>query len=35
MSMPTIIVFRDGQPAGQVIGAHKDKILALANQVAG
>ena len=33
MSMPTLIVFRDGQPAGQVIGAHKDKILALANQV--
>jgi thioredoxin 1 len=35
MSMPTIIVFRGGQVAGQVVGAHKDKILALAQEVAG
>lgn len=34
MSMPTIIAFRDGQASGQVIGAYKDKVLALAEQVA-
>jgi thioredoxin 1 len=35
MSLPTVIVFQKGQVAGQVIGAHKDKILALASQVTG
>jgi thioredoxin 1 len=32
MSMPTFILFRQGQVAGQVIGAHKDKVEGMVQQ---
>ncbi len=34
MAMPTMIVFQGGQPAGQLVGAHKDKLAKLAEQFA-
>ncbi|MBS2026845.1 MAG: thioredoxin [Deltaproteobacteria bacterium] len=34
MAMPTMIVFQKGQPVGQLVGAHKDKLVALAAQFA-
>jgi thioredoxin 1 len=30
MSMPTMIVFRNGRPVGQLVGAHAGKLQALA-----
>ena len=32
LSIPTLILFRDGQPVGQVVGAYKEKIRTLAAQ---
>ncbi len=34
MAMPTMIVFQRGAPAGQLVGAHADKLRALAAQFA-